>query len=67
MPASPFTNSPFTDLDRPPLSVRSLQRAVAVPGGLWRRIEVRPETGSTNADVAAAARTGEPEGLVVVA
>ena len=67
MPASPFTDSPFTDLDRPPLSARSRQRAVAVPGGLWRRIEVRPETGSTNADVAAAARAGEPEGLVVVA
>lgn len=38
-----------------------------VPGGLWRGIEVRAETGSTNADVAAAARRGEPEGLVVVA
>jgi BirA family biotin operon repressor/biotin-[acetyl-CoA-carboxylase] ligase len=67
MPASPFTDSPFTDLDRPPLSARALHRAVVVPGGLWRRIDLRPETGSTNADAAAAARAGEPEGLVVLA
>jgi BirA family biotin operon repressor/biotin-[acetyl-CoA-carboxylase] ligase len=60
-------SSPFTDLDRPPLSERSLQRAVVVPGGLWQRIEVRAETASTNADVAASATSGAPEGLVVVA
>jgi BirA family biotin operon repressor/biotin-[acetyl-CoA-carboxylase] ligase len=59
--------SPYTDLDRPPLTARALERALVVPGGLWRRIEVRAETGSTNADVADAARQGEPEGLVVVA
>lgn len=59
--------SPYSDLDRPPLAVRSLQRALLVPGGLWRRLDVQAETGSTNADVAAAARAGEPEGLVVVA
>lgn len=59
--------SPYTDLDRPPLSTRSLQRALVVPDGLWRRVDVRAETGSTNADAAAAARAGEPEGLVVVA
>jgi BirA family biotin operon repressor/biotin-[acetyl-CoA-carboxylase] ligase len=59
--------SPYTDLDRPPLAARVLERALVVPGGLWRRIEVRAETGSTNADVADAARQGEPEGLVVVA
>ncbi|HEU4346291.1 MAG TPA: biotin--[acetyl-CoA-carboxylase] ligase [Actinoplanes sp.] len=59
--------SPYSDLDRPPLSARSLERALLVPGGVWRRLEVRAETGSTNADVAAAARAGEPEGLVIVA
>ncbi|GAA0816827.1 biotin--[acetyl-CoA-carboxylase] ligase [Spirilliplanes yamanashiensis] len=59
--------SPYTDLDRPPLRVTGLRRALVVPGGLWRRLEVRAETGSTNADVVAAARAGEPEGLVVVA
>src|SRR4051812_48103402 len=60
-------DSPYADLERPPLSTRSLERALVVPDGLWRRIEVREQTGSTNADVAAAARTGVPEGLVVVA
>jgi len=38
-----------------------------VPGGLWQRLDVRAETGSTNADAAEAAGRGEPEGLVVVA
>jgi BirA family biotin operon repressor/biotin-[acetyl-CoA-carboxylase] ligase len=60
-------DSPYRDLDRPPLSARSLQRALIRPGGLWDRIDVREQTGSTNADVAGAARTGVPEGLVVVA
>jgi BirA family biotin operon repressor/biotin-[acetyl-CoA-carboxylase] ligase len=59
--------SPYRDLDRPPLPVRALQRALVVPGGFWHRVDVLAETGSTNADVAAAARTGVPEGLVVVA
>jgi BirA family transcriptional regulator, biotin operon repressor / biotin---[acetyl-CoA-carboxylase] ligase len=59
--------SPYTDLDRPPLAAGTLERALVMPGGLWRRIDVRAETGSTNADVADAARRGEPEGLVVVA
>ncbi len=59
--------SPYSDLQRPPLATRALQRALLVPGGLWRRLDVRAETGSTNADVADAARAGEPEGLVVVA
>lgn len=55
------------DLDRSPLDARALNRALVHPGGLWRRIEVVPETGSTNADIAEAAARGEPEGLVVVA
>lgn len=59
--------SPYTDLGRPPLSARGLERALLTPGGLWRRLDLRAETGSTNADVADAARSGEPEGLVVVA
>jgi BirA family transcriptional regulator, biotin operon repressor / biotin---[acetyl-CoA-carboxylase] ligase len=59
--------SPYSDLQRPPLPGRSLERALLVPGGLWRRLEVKAETGSTNADVGDAARAGEPEGLVVVA
>ena len=59
--------SPYSDLQRPPLVARSLERALLTPGGPWRRLELMAETGSTNADVAEAARTGEPEGLIVVA
>jgi BirA family transcriptional regulator, biotin operon repressor / biotin---[acetyl-CoA-carboxylase] ligase len=59
--------SPYADLDRPPLVPRVLERALIVPGGLWRRIEVRTETGSTNADAIEAAHRDEPEGLVIVA
>lgn len=44
-----------------------MNKAVVRPGGLWRRIEVVRETGSTNADVADAARGGEGEGFVLVA
>ncbi|GAA0542256.1 biotin--[acetyl-CoA-carboxylase] ligase [Paractinoplanes ferrugineus] len=59
--------SPYTDLDRPPLSPRSLERALVTPNGLWTRIDVRARTASTNADAATAAMADEPEGLVVVA
>ncbi|MFE9652889.1 biotin--[acetyl-CoA-carboxylase] ligase [Micromonospora sp. NPDC006431] len=62
MPSSPYTN-----LDRPPLSAARLRRALVAPHGPWRRLELRAETGSTNADAVEAARAGEPEGLVVVA
>jgi BirA family biotin operon repressor/biotin-[acetyl-CoA-carboxylase] ligase len=58
--------SSWTDLDRPPLSQRRLQRVVE-PGGRWREVRVVTRTGSTNADVAAAARAGAAPGLVVVA
>lgn len=56
--------SPFGDLDRPPLRVRPLQRALAPDG--WR-VEVLEHVGSTNAVVADRARAGEEGGLVVVA
>src|SRR5215469_17975770 len=59
--------SPYARLDRPPLSAAALRRALVRPGELWTAVEVRERTGSTNADVAAAARAGTPEGLVVVA
>ncbi|MEV6597347.1 biotin--[acetyl-CoA-carboxylase] ligase [Actinoplanes sp. NPDC051346] len=62
-----MASSPYTDLDRPPLAARSLQRALIVPGAMWRQVDVVAETGSTNADVARAAREGAGEGLVVVA
>ncbi|WP_433356250.1 biotin--[acetyl-CoA-carboxylase] ligase [Micromonospora saelicesensis] len=62
-----MSGSPYTDLDRPPLSAARLRRALTAPNGPWARLELRAETGSTNADVAEAARADEPEGLVVVA
>lgn len=59
-------NSPYTDLERPPLREAALRRALLVSDGLWSDLRVTAETGSTNADVAAAAREGAPEGLVLV-
>ncbi|MEY9934921.1 BirA family biotin operon repressor/biotin-[acetyl-CoA-carboxylase] ligase [Catenulispora sp. GP43] len=61
------SDSPYSDLDRPPLRELAINKAVVRPGGLWRRIDVVPETGSTNADVAEAARAGKDEGYVLVA
>jgi BirA family biotin operon repressor/biotin-[acetyl-CoA-carboxylase] ligase len=60
-------DSPYTDLGRPPLREPALRRALVVPGGLWTDVRVVSETGSTNVDVAEAARAGAPEGLVLVA
>ncbi|TDD67586.1 biotin--[acetyl-CoA-carboxylase] ligase [Actinomadura rubrisoli] len=61
-----MSDSPYGDLDRPPLHEAALQRALVRPGGLWREVRVVPETGSTNADLAARAREGAPEGTVLV-
>ncbi len=60
-------SSPYADLSRPPLHEESLRRALVRPGELWSAIHVVPETGSTNADLIAAARHGEPHGSVLVA
>jgi BirA family biotin operon repressor/biotin-[acetyl-CoA-carboxylase] ligase len=65
--AGRMRGSPYTDLDRSPLDGRRLTRALVAPHGPWRRLVLHPETGSTNADVAQAARAGELEGLVVIA
>ena len=46
---------------------RSLAHGLLVPGGLWTSVRVVAVTGSTNADVAAAAAEGAAEGLVLVA
>jgi BirA family transcriptional regulator, biotin operon repressor / biotin---[acetyl-CoA-carboxylase] ligase len=58
---------PYSDLDRPPLHEGRLRQALVVPGGLWTGLTVVAETASTNADLAAAARAGAPEGTVLVA
>lgn len=62
-----MSESPFTDLARPPLNERALNRMLVRPESLWRRVRVVAETGSTNVDLAEAARRGEPEGAVLVA
>ncbi len=54
----------YENLDRPTLSARALNRALAPDG--WR-IEVLSTAGSTNEVVAGRVRDGEPAGLVVVA
>jgi BirA family transcriptional regulator, biotin operon repressor / biotin---[acetyl-CoA-carboxylase] ligase len=60
-------NSPYTDLGRPPLNAAALKRALVVPDGFYTDLRVTPETASTNADVAAEARAGAAEGLVITA
>jgi BirA family biotin operon repressor/biotin-[acetyl-CoA-carboxylase] ligase len=59
--------SPWSDLDRPPLSERALRAALVRPGSFVRELHVVAETGSTNDDLAEAARRGAPEGVVLVA
>lgn len=59
--------NPFTNLDRPPLRDADLRRALISDDGLWSDLRVVESLPSTNAEVAAAARHGAPEGLVVVA
>ncbi|MGI5206793.1 biotin--[acetyl-CoA-carboxylase] ligase [Spirillospora sp. CA-108201] len=61
-----MTESPYGDLDRPPLHEAALRRALVREGGLWRDVRVVEETGSTNADLAERARQGAPEGTVLV-
>lgn len=59
--------SRYSDLDRPPLSEAALNRALVRPGSLWTGVTVVESTGSTNADLAAAAQEGAGEGAVLVA
>ncbi|MBO3745136.1 biotin--[acetyl-CoA-carboxylase] ligase [Streptosporangiaceae bacterium NEAU-GS5] len=62
-----MAGSPYTDLDRPPLSQAALRAALVRPGSLWSALTVVDRTGSTNADLADAARAGAPEGVVLIA
>jgi BirA family biotin operon repressor/biotin-[acetyl-CoA-carboxylase] ligase len=57
----------YTDLDRPPLPAAALRRSLVLPESLWTQLTVVERTGSTNADLAALAREGAPEGVVLVA
>jgi len=51
----------------PALDPARLNGALASGPGLWREVRVVEETGSTNADLLAEARSGTPAGLVLVA
>jgi BirA family biotin operon repressor/biotin-[acetyl-CoA-carboxylase] ligase len=51
----------------PPLDAAALRAALVRPGGLWRDFSVVAETGSTNQDLLAAARSGAVEGVVLAA
>ena len=61
---TPESTGPYTDLDRPPLDAAALHAALVGLGALWTDVVVTDRTGSTNADAAAAARDGAPEGSV---
>lgn len=50
-----------------PLDPDHLRASLLTPGGLWTRLDVVRETGSTNVDLAARARLGEASGTVLVA
>ncbi|KPI06035.1 biotin/acetyl-CoA-carboxylase ligase [Actinobacteria bacterium OK074] len=58
----------WSDLDRPPLNVTALRRALVREGGLWSGLDVVARTGSTNSDLVARAAAGTAtEGAVLVA
>ncbi|WP_336027950.1 biotin--[acetyl-CoA-carboxylase] ligase [Geodermatophilus sp. FMUSA9-8] len=65
MPDAPSAR--WSELDRPPLDAAALQAALVRDSRLWRSLEVAPEVGSTNADLAARAADDAPEGTVLVA
>ncbi|MGH3355229.1 MAG: biotin--[acetyl-CoA-carboxylase] ligase [Nocardioidaceae bacterium] len=60
-------DSPYSDLDRPPLDVAALNRALTAPDSWWRDVVVVTETESTNTDLAERARRGAEAGTVLVA
>jgi BirA family transcriptional regulator, biotin operon repressor / biotin---[acetyl-CoA-carboxylase] ligase len=57
---------PHDDRRWPVLDTARLTAALASRPGLWREVRVVEETGSTNADLLAEARSGAREGLVLV-
>ncbi|MGW4276998.1 biotin--[acetyl-CoA-carboxylase] ligase [Streptomyces seoulensis] len=60
--------SRWSDLERPPLNATALRRGLVRPDGLWSALDVVQRTGSTNADLVAAAEAGRAaEGAVLIA
>ncbi|TVZ93503.1 biotin--[acetyl-CoA-carboxylase] ligase [Streptomyces sp. BK340] len=67
-PHNASDDSRWSDLDRPPLNVAALRRALVREGGLWSELDVVQRTGSTNSDLVARAGAGKAgEGVVLVA
>jgi len=60
-------DSPYDDLERPPLDASALNRALTGPESGWREVRVLPEVDSTNTELARLAREGAAPGLVLVA
>jgi BirA family transcriptional regulator, biotin operon repressor / biotin---[acetyl-CoA-carboxylase] ligase len=48
------------------IDLAELRQELIRPGGLWQKVDLVAETGSTNADLAARARQGEAPGTVLV-
>jgi BirA family transcriptional regulator, biotin operon repressor / biotin---[acetyl-CoA-carboxylase] ligase len=60
-------SSRYDDLERPPLQIEPLRRALLTPGSLWSELEVVDSTPSTNALLVERAATDGRSGLVLVA
>lgn len=56
---------PDSPLVRRPLDAAGLEQALVSPRSWWQEVRVVPETASTNADLAALARAGAPEGTLL--
>jgi BirA family biotin operon repressor/biotin-[acetyl-CoA-carboxylase] ligase len=52
--------------DADPIDLPRLRRELIRPAGRWQRIDLVAETGSTNADLSARVRDGEPPGSVLI-
>src|SRR4029450_10020127 len=48
------------------IDLAELRQELIRPGGLWQKVDLVPETGSTNADLAARAREDEVPGTVII-
>src|SRR6187401_3357644 len=48
------------------IDVAELRQELIRPGGLWQKVDLVSQTGSTNADLAVRARQGEASGTVLI-
>jgi len=48
------------------IDLAELRQELIRPGGLWQKVDLVPETGSTNVDLAMRARQGESPGTVLI-